>query len=352
MKRFAALLALLLTCENAVFARVAGPVFTTSKPVALPAWLSAAPISPTYSQRDSFIRPARTIVIVQDEQAQIPHINPFGRTLRETAESLLKKNIINNAEYTVIGYLSNGGAGSVNSPFMVSGYDDENESGTRFSSRSLQSAERSLAELSERLQILKQTHYNDGLLGFDQRAASYDAGRLSVPGYALYLDSIVPAATPALQNFISAALIEGSLNLPRAENERAVFIAALSRTLDPQETERLARSGKLLRAGLVSHADYYRILKDIAAGKDAALGDYPELKLYVQYVELCARIDHDAVFDELDAQEEIVRAQLALTDDERQISALNKAYVLMKKLVERRLSETDGKTRFAKARAR
>jgi hypothetical protein len=392
MKRLASLLALLFFVQNVVFATGVEPFAPLGKPKAmpLPSWLtpSFSAFAKVENIHPSFGKQPKTIVILQDahlhteaqesiagvidtlgraaaehgEKLQVglegtgrSRVNfsrydayPFRQSLHEAAESFLKKNIINGAEFAVIGYLGNGGDGSINSPFVVSGVEEPsqynaNVEALRVSERLKQKAEKSLSELAQRLKTLKEKHYSPELFAFDQKFAAYEAGNLSVPGYALYLDSIVPARTTQLQNLISASLIEGSINMRLAEKERGAFLAAVMRSMSPKESEKLLQTSKLLRSGLLSHADYYRILKNAAQSKGVSLSAYPEMKLYTQYIDLCDRIDNEALFDELDELEQAVQDKLAQTLPQREITSLSKAYSLMKKLVERRLTEAEWK---------
>lgn len=340
MKRTAPLIALVFMAQNAAFGGVIGRgPYKVPAVAGLPSWLQPAPLPYVGIQDESPNAMTRMIVVSADENDALSQENasPFHKTLHETAKDLWKTNIINGAELAVIDYLGSGGEGSINSPFFVRGLeDDETSQDAKLSEWHKRRVEKSLAHLADGLRDLQEKHYNPDLLVFDQKFSEYQAGTLSVPGYALYLDSVIPVTTPQLQAFIAASLLESTMDFVEIDQQQSEFLSELILFLDKDGTDQVVRLNKLFKSGLISQVNYHNVILELAKEKQLTLSSYSELNNYVRYVRLCNNINDLALFDEIDAHEQKVQERLAASTSEREIAALAKAFYLMKKLVERR----------------
>jgi len=61
----------------------------------------------------------------------------------------------------------------------------------------------------------------------DAKLTAYEEGKLPLPDYVIYLDSVVSAATPELRKMVEAALIEGTINFSKVESERSRLLEKL-----------------------------------------------------------------------------------------------------------------------------
>lgn len=206
------------------------------------------------------------------------------------------------------------------------------------------SADQALFDLRRELVDLKKKNFDEDLLRFDGRKAAYEDGKLGLPAYALYLDSVVPAQSANLRQLIEAALLEGSLKFNQVELERRRLLARLVEKMSEAEVKGLLQGSLMFRSSQISYADYYDLIRNLAARHGVPLSDFPEMNVYIQYVLKAESIDHRAVFAELAAQERVVQKKLASTDAQRELLALDSDLHLLKKLIDRSLIESEWHT--------
>ncbi len=198
-----------------------------------------------------------------------------------------------------------------------------------------------LDELSRELTGLKKKSFDGELRRFDETNAAYETGKLGLPAYVMYLDSISPATTPNVRELVNAALIESSLNFKKVENERNRLIRSLVANLSERETKLLIGLTALLRSGDVSVSSYYEHLKNLSASHGLPLSQFPEMNLYIQYVLKTEAIHHTALFEEIKQLEELVRTKLARTDGERDMLVMTADQHLLLKLIESSMTESE-----------
>jgi hypothetical protein len=199
----------------------------------------------------------------------------------------------------------------------------------------------SLATLKKQLVRLKKNHYDAALLTYDKEFSSYQEGALEVAPYVLYLNSVITAETPVLNDFISAALIEGSIDFARVEQERGAMLTATLHRLSSEDMNALVKLSEQVKAGTLKQSGYYARLRSLAVDHGIELKTYPEFTLYMDYLSKSEAIDNVALFDEIDALERRVETKLAATPEQKEIVALTKAYYLMQKIVEKRLTDKE-----------
>ncbi len=203
------------------------------------------------------------------------------------------------------------------------------------------SARAALSDLRRELVDLKRKHFDAALVRFDSKKDGYEQGTLSLPEYAVYLDSIVPATAPNLRNLIAAALMEGSLKFSKVESERKQLLTDLVPRLSDAELKGLLEASVQFRAGQLTYSAYYDFIKALSAGHGLPLTRFPEMNIYIQYVLKSESIDHRKLFVEVSQLEAAVQKQLASTEAQRALLSLIGDYHLLGKLVNRGLIESE-----------
>ncbi len=274
---------------------------------------------------------------------------PRRKIQRAIAEALLDKHVLKGVELAAIGYGHDGADGAVKLPFDLTGVDSASKYAANV--RALQQAvplkqkaETALSDLNRELASLKKSHYDKNLAMMDAKSASFQDGKLGLPAYASYLDSIVAAETPNLKQLISAALLEQIISFNKVERERKRLFEELVRKMSKEDMKQLLQISSLFRAGLVSYTGYYDHLRSLTNRYGVRLNQYPEMSLYIQYVLKSESIDHQQLFAELKENEQRVVDKLATTREQKELVAMSQEAALMLKLSDHVLTEDEWRT--------
>ncbi len=263
--------------------------------------------------------------------AAYPHRKEMGLV----AQSLLEKKILNGAERAVIGYAAEK-SGPVNLPFEVIGAEDwagyqANVKAFREAHALKKKAQDELDKIARELAARK-TILTPELAALDGKMADYADGSLGISAFAVYLDSIVPAAGPNAKELVNAALIEKSLNFDKVEAQRTRLVEDVAEKLTETEAGSLLQAGALLRSGQISSAVFYRFLTELTEKKGVRLARYPDMALYIQYTVKSEAIDAGALMTELRAWENEAIKKLAQNQKQLDLFADIRAQQLLNKL--------------------
>lgn len=274
---------------------------------------------------------------------------PHRLALRAAAEALLKANVLNGVEFAAIGFTGEREVGAVRPPFAVTGVEKHSEymanvHALRDGDEKKEDADDALAALDAALAEIKSERFSKEQRIFDEKKNAYEEGRLSVPDYVVYLDSIRPATTPNARVLIAAALLEGSINFEKVERERSKMLERLVASMSEGDTQELLRISMLYRARQMSYTGYYTYLKNVAARHGIRFSDYPEMNLYVQYVLKSESIDAALLFEEIKRLEENAATALFVHPAELEVARLAGDYHLLVKLSGRTLTEPEWNT--------
>lgn len=283
----------------------------------------------------------RLLVAMEGAEAKKIDVSEYAALdqsiLRPTAEGLARVSVLNGAELAAIGY-----GATVDLMGIETAEDYQTHVKTILEARSHKDqAEKDLAQAMAQLALRKKKVLNSDLAQFDSSRTAYNNGTLSLPAYALYLDSIVSAQTSTLRNLIAASLLEGSIDFRKVETERAEMIRLLAEKCSDQEIQRLTQFSVLFRSGQLTYTAYYNLIKSLAETHGVALQRYPEMNLYVQYVLKSEAIDHAQLFQDIKLLESQVSDTLGGTAEEKELLVQSRALGLAKKLVEFTLTEDE-----------
>jgi len=262
---------------------------------------------------------------------------------REVATQLGERKILSGAEVAAVATAGIAGGKDLFSTIGVENFSmyEANVRALRDTAPLRASAELAVSDLRRELVDLKKKNFDADLMRFAGRKFAYEDGKIGLPAYALYLDSEVPAQAKNLRELIEAALLENTLKFPKVEAERRRLLAKLVEKMSDAEVKGLLSVSLSFRSGQVTYAEYYSLIKRLAARHDIALATFPEMNIYIQYVLKAEGIDHRAIFTELAEEERLVQRKLASTDAQREILALDSDLHLLKKLTDRSLIESE-----------
>ncbi|MCG3205569.1 MAG: hypothetical protein KCHDKBKB_02291 [Elusimicrobia bacterium] len=292
-------------------------------------------------------------LLVGMEGADVPAVDfsPYNKiiyrkTLHDVAKAMLKVNIYNGVEFAAIGYVGDGKNGEVKLPLTVTGVENKDEywanvKALRQAAPLKPKAKKALALFKRTLTEMKANHYKSDMQMFDQKWQGYQEGTVTVPDYALYLDSIVPMFTPNLKQLLDAALLQNSINFDRVERERKKILEGLVSKISKEETNRLLEYSALFQAGQISSTGYYDHLRKVCGKHGIAFSQYPEMALYVEYVLKSESIDGYQLLKDMESLEAAVIEKLAATPEEKQVASLAKDYSLLEKLAQHIMTEDE-----------
>jgi glucosamine-6-phosphate deaminase len=196
-----------------------------------------------------------------------------------------------------------------------------------------------LSALCGRLADLRDRIYNPELRAFAVIAGKYENKEQEIDAYLGFLlaealrlsvDTGRYKGIEKLTRFIEA---ERTVDLKKAEKERAELVKALNTRLSVPEKAALLENVSRHAKGEMSLTDFYFYIfrKAASAGLDAGLL-YPDLKVYSEYVSAYESIDEVELFDEIKDLSGKVAMKLFRTDKEKELYDLSEKAGVLKGL--------------------
>lgn len=139
------------------------------------------------------------------------------------------------------------------------------------------------------------------LRALDAFVAGYHAGREGLGAYLSALFAVVgdSAGAPVARAFLDLLAREKGLNFPAVADERRRLLDRLVPQLGRSDADRLVTAALDLRSGTLSHAAFYASVERLARSVGLALGSYPHLRAYADYVRRADEIDAESLYAEL-----------------------------------------------------
>lgn len=180
----------------------------------------------------------------------------------------------------------------------------------------------------------KTSVYSAELLRFDQDVEAYRRGERGLGDYLKTLDAHWPtgAARGAVRSFLEIKALEDALDFPKAERERGEAVQVLSARLPAADLEVLARWAVALRAGAMTHGDFYRSFQDLCRRADVTLDRFPEFLRYARYVIAADRINPEELFHQAEDGEKRIYRSLFRTPAAAELAARGRSLYLGDKL--------------------
>lgn len=176
-----------------------------------------------------------------------------------------------------------------------------------------------IAMLENGLNILKNRIYNDKLKDLDDHVVAYDNGELDFESYVKYVSSLYPEDNfkrefTQLPKLVESIEIKHTLDLDQAETQRKQLIEYLSKFLSRYDLEEFLRITVEFKAKTVDALTYHNTLKKLYDGmekKSKTLDkEWPQLSLYIEYLNKHESLDKYGIFDELDKIAELIKNSL------------------------------------------
>lgn len=141
---------------------------------------------------------------------------------------------------------------------------------------------------------------------------------------------------PNLQAFLKASSLEGQIDFKAVEIQRTQYLEALTKSLAKPEMDKLLKQSLELKEGLVTPATFYGHLKGYLKMED--LLRFPMLAQYIEYLELFERIDHAALFTEVENLSFALKDSTFTDKLQRQLAQVAKDVEVLGDLLELKLT--------------
>lgn len=170
-----------------------------------------------------------------------------------------------------------------------------------------------------RLGAKKAKFYSSRLLSFDQVAEGYHRGERSLGEFIRHMSHESPDLPPHARVFLEALEREENINLQSVDRERTLLIEKLTRALRQEDLDSLIAHSMAYRSQRESYGQFYGYLKNLCRSAGVDLSEFPAMKRYVEYILVSEKIQAEKLFKELTVLETWVYAQLARTDEARDL---------------------------------
>ncbi|MBN2453624.1 MAG: hypothetical protein JXB40_05115 [Candidatus Omnitrophica bacterium] len=261
----------------------------------------------------------------------------------KVSDHFVKEGLVNGAEYF-----------AVNNPGKVRlwGIEDaklymENLKIYRDSLMHKEEVDRHLKTLSLILSNLKSKIYPKDLLDFDMKYGAYKAGNLE---FKEYLNSLIDIAKgkaidiKALPNIylLNQTLEEeGGIDFKKANRERDELIDRIQKKLSRNALEEFVKKTVDFRSEKLSQKEFYSYLMAKFDESEILPAEFRELRKYISYISMYDAIGKDKIMGEIEALESKIRDALCRNDEERQLCALSKNLILLRKIFGITLTKSD-----------
>ncbi|MBI3306442.1 MAG: hypothetical protein HYZ84_01360 [Candidatus Omnitrophica bacterium] len=197
-----------------------------------------------------------------------------------------------------------------------------------------------LSKLEAVLNTLKEKTYSPALLELDRKKHAFDEGTLALTAYLPFLIQDEPALAadfPQIKNFLSLLGQEGSFDPEKVEWEKQNAMKSLSKSLTKPEFEAVQRLSLDQKKGSREELELIHMLLELSAskGKNKQIAN---LKVYGKVLEEMMRSESRHFFAEVDRLEAHRFDRLALQEEEKELLKTVRAFLLIKKLFNLKLS--------------
>jgi hypothetical protein len=199
-----------------------------------------------------------------------------------------------------------------------------------------------LAGLRVELEMKKATGFHSTLRDYDQAVQRFRERNGSLSDYVKAIAALRGGKVPSsIAHYLSALVLEESLDFQKVERERGEVIDRLVRVLPPAELKELTQRSASYRLARTRYGEFYGYVRDLCGRNGVPLSHYPALDLYVRYVLRADRIDADDLYRDLERCETDIYGSQTVYPGERFLVKQSRRLSLEAKLVDFSLSPAE-----------
>ena len=203
--------------------------------------------------------------------------------------------------------------------------------------------------LQEILEQIKHYVYSPQLKEFDSQLKTYQDGETSFLDYTEILrqwvdkKNIEVDSCPNFDLLLVTQEVEAKIDFDVVDKERTRLIDKLGGVLNKDELSTLVLKSLHFRLGKVTASEYYNYLEKVvekAYGK-VNKEDYPNLFLYISYVNIHDKMDKTGLFDECARIENKIAASLFENNNQKQLFMYSKHVGILERMFKLELVKED-----------
>ncbi|MDP8262787.1 MAG: HEAT repeat domain-containing protein [Candidatus Ancaeobacter aquaticus] len=146
---------------------------------------------------------------------------------------------------------------------------------------------------------------------------------------------------PNLTAVIESIELEKRIDSKKINIQRKAMIAALQKKMVKEELSELVKQSLFLRIGRITSGMFYNYLKQIAVAKKIDMAKYPDLKGYIELVELHTTVNAGKLFDEVDNLDRAIKQKLYKNKDEKELDLVIDQVKMLQNLLDLRMTRRD-----------
>ena len=140
---------------------------------------------------------------------------------------------------------------------------------------------------------------------------------------------------PNVRQFLEVSQLEKSIDFKEVESERGKALQELTQTLPKAELEGLLSRSKEIKKGIATAGAFYKALR--AKLSPGQVDSYKQLAAYCEYLTKFESINHSALFSEIDALTEAIKASYFTTAEQKTLGRIAKDVAVIADLLELKL---------------
>lgn len=203
-------------------------------------------------------------------------------------------------------------------------------------------------KLKQTLDKLKDHIYTKELKVFDAKLNDYKEEKLGLVDFCKYLKEVAESQRIQLDTkFPNLCLlyrtidIEKRIDFNKVEQERAKVITVLENALSQKDLERLFLKSVNFKSDQISASKYHLYLKGLIQAYQIDLNLYPNLALYIDYLNIYEKVDSYTIFKEIASLENEIKEKLFRNEDQRVLDKLSKNIRLIGSMLDISMSKED-----------
>ncbi len=184
----------------------------------------------------------------------------------------------------------------------------------------------------------KESVLNPALKSLDQNRIAYHNDQLPLGKYIQALMKDETQSYPQLERYLNAAKLEEGFDKAKLEKERKSMLEFLVKNLGAEALKRFQSMAVAYRTGEWSHGKFYKSLSELCGQKAIKVSQWPQMQLYVQYVQISEALNAKELFKEMAALEQAKVKRLAKSEAEANLLQKSEQLILVGKLIEFKLT--------------
>jgi len=202
-------------------------------------------------------------------------------------------------------------------------------------------------ELEKQIDSAKSKFYSKELFELDKNYCAYINAEMTLRSFALFLighpqaTKINPDDFENLKTLKTVLELEKKLDYSAIEIEKNRLILSLQHKLTPEEKIKLLDATLNYSLEKISSLSLFKLLLEYSKSAEIPMGDYPSLKVYINYLDESDKISATEIDNEIAQIVETLKSNIFINEDEKTISRIDKFVKTLKNIAGLRAGTRD-----------